>query len=100
MPPQPIYALDRKRFAPLLADLYLQSEGAKVGVTQESFATILCAVAAKYLAANSNEKDARSFLSGLRVAELTLARACSAGNETAWELFLTRFREPLYNAGR
>jgi len=32
----------------------------------------------------------------LRVEELALARACAAGNNSAWELFLTRYREKLY----
>jgi RNA polymerase sigma-70 factor, ECF subfamily len=34
----------------------------------------------------------------LWVGELALARACSEGNELAWEEFLTRFRAPLYEA--
>jgi RNA polymerase sigma-70 factor (ECF subfamily) len=32
----------------------------------------------------------------LRVEELVLARACAAGHEHAWEVFLTRYREKLY----
>jgi RNA polymerase sigma-70 factor (ECF subfamily) len=32
----------------------------------------------------------------LRVEELVLARACSCGHEHAWEVFLTRYREKLY----
>src|SRR4051812_32851184 len=100
MPPTPTYALERKRFALLLSELYEQSGGGKVGISHEDFARIVGAVAEKYVAANASEKDATTFLSGLRIQELVLARACSAGNETAWELFLTKFREPLYNAGR
>jgi RNA polymerase sigma-70 factor (ECF subfamily) len=30
------------------------------------------------------------------VEELALARACAAGNNSAWEVFLTRYREKLY----
>src|SRR5262249_52398380 len=33
----------------------------------------------------------------LRVEELVLARACAAGNEHAWETFLIRYREKLYD---
>jgi RNA polymerase sigma-70 factor (ECF subfamily) len=33
----------------------------------------------------------------LRVEELALARACAAGHERAWEVFLTRYREKLYD---
>ena len=76
------------------------SDAQKIGLSQDEFIGILGAVAGKYLAANASEKDATTFLSGLRIQELILARACSAGNEAAWELFLTKFREPLYNAGR
>lgn len=100
MPPKPTYALDRKRLAPVIAELYARSEVSKVGVSKETFTGILGAVAGKYLPANASEKEASAFLSGLRVQELVLARACSAGNEAAWEIFLTKFREPLYNAGR
>ncbi len=33
----------------------------------------------------------------LRVEELALARACAAGQERAWEVFMTRYREKLYD---
>ena len=32
--------------------------------------------------------------------ELALARACAAGNEAAWDVFLVRYREKLYDAAR
>ena len=32
--------------------------------------------------------------------ELALARGCAAGNEKAWEVFLTRYRATLYEAAR
>ncbi len=38
-----------------------------------------------------------TFALSLRVEELALARACAAGHERAWEVFLTRYREKLYN---
>src|SRR4051812_24357875 len=100
MPPKPIYALDRKRFGPLIAELFTQSEASRFGVSKDTFAAILEVVATKYLPAGACERDASDLLKGLRAQELILARACSAGNEAAWEVFLTKFREPLYNAGR
>jgi RNA polymerase sigma-70 factor (ECF subfamily) len=100
MPPKPSYALDRKRFGPLIAELFAQSEASKLGIDKATFAGILEAVAAKYLPSGASERDATDFLRGLRVQELVLARACSAGNDAAWEVFLTKFREALYNAGR
>jgi RNA polymerase sigma-70 factor (ECF subfamily) len=33
------------------------------------------------------------------VEDLALARACAAGNERAWETFMARFREKLYDIG-
>jgi RNA polymerase sigma-70 factor, ECF subfamily len=40
------------------------------------------------------------FVRTLKLEELALARGCAAGNEHAWEVFLTRFREKLYDAAR
>src|SRR5215471_18578592 len=37
-------------------------------------------------------------LQTMHLEELVLARACVAGNERAWEVFLTRYREPMYEA--
>ena len=42
--------------------------------------------------------DLQGFLTSLRLEELVLARACMAGSDTAWEIFLTRYRGPLYEA--
>ena len=44
----------------------------------------------------SSESEIRTFLLGLRIDELALARACAAGSNPAWEIFLTRYREKLY----
>jgi RNA polymerase sigma-70 factor (ECF subfamily) len=82
----------------LLAELHAKSGGEKIGLGRESFAAILCDVATKYLPAAASQADARTFLLSLRVDELALARACAAGNNFAWELFLTRYREKLYQS--
>src|SRR5205807_1542537 len=42
------------------------------------------------------ESEIRAFVLSLRIDELALARACAAGNNFAWEIFLTRYREKLY----
>jgi hypothetical protein len=39
-----------------------------------------------------------SLLASLHLEELVLARACIAGHDTAWEIFLTRYRAPMYEA--
>jgi RNA polymerase sigma-70 factor (ECF subfamily) len=80
----------------LLADLHARSGCEKIGLTRESFAVILCEVGSKNATAATPETEIRSFFLSLRVDELALARACAAGSNSAWEVFLTRFREKLY----
>ena len=63
-------------------------------LTRESFAVILCEVGTKHGA--TSEPEIRAFFLSLRIDELALARACAAGNNSAWEIFLTRYREKLY----
>lgn len=84
--------------APLVAELYRQSGAEKFGLTREFFSGILQEVAAKYLAATAGPSEISEFLSHLRLEDLALARACALGRETAWDLFLTRFRAKLYFA--
>jgi RNA polymerase sigma-70 factor (ECF subfamily) len=80
----------------LLADLYAKSGGEKVGLTREALAAILCEVGWKQFPPTTSESEIRTFLLSLRVDELALARACAAGDNSAWEVFLTRYREKLY----
>ncbi len=80
----------------LLADLHVKSGCETVGLTRESFSAILCEVGSKHTTAISSETEVRTFFLSLRVDELALARACAAGVNSAWEIFLTRFREKLY----
>jgi RNA polymerase sigma-70 factor, ECF subfamily len=82
----------------LLADLHAKSGCEKIGLTRESFAVILCEVGSKHATAATSETDIRTFFLSLRIDELALARACAAGVNSAWEIFLTRFREKLYLA--
>jgi RNA polymerase sigma-70 factor (ECF subfamily) len=80
----------------LVAELHAKGECEKIGLTRESFAVILCEVGAKHASAAESESEIRTFFLSLRVDELALARACAAGQNSAWEVFLTRFREKLY----
>ena len=82
----------------LLTELYAKSGREKVGVTQEFFFAILCEVGAKYITVSAPREEARSLFLNLHVEELALARACAVGNNAAWEIFLTRYREKLYLA--
>jgi RNA polymerase sigma-70 factor (ECF subfamily) len=78
----------------LLAELHAKAGCERIGLTLESFSLILCEVGTKGGA--SSEDEARRFFLGLRVDELALARACAAGENSAWEIFLTKYREKLY----
>ena len=78
----------------LLAELHAKAGCERIGITRESFAGILCEVGNKYC--SGAETETRTFLLSLRVDELALARACVAGDNSAWEIFLTKYREKLY----
>jgi RNA polymerase sigma-70 factor (ECF subfamily) len=95
---KPISAAVQSAVSGLLAELHEKSGCERIGLTSESFGAILCDVASKYLPAGSSQTEARTFLLTLRVEELAMARACAAGNNTAWEIFLTRYREKLYQS--
>jgi RNA polymerase sigma-70 factor, ECF subfamily len=80
----------------LLADLHAKGGCEKIGLTRDAFAVILCDIGSKHATASTSENEIRTFFLSLRVDELALARACAAGSNSAWETFLTRFREKLY----
>ena len=83
---------------PAWARLYHQAGAERFGLACQDFASILQEVAAKYLPAEARQSEVLEFLTNLRVEELALARCCARGNEAAWEVFLNRYREKLYNA--
>jgi len=79
-----------------LAEIYQKSRAADFGLSIENFAGILQEVIKKYLAADASPAEIKEFVFSLRVEELALVRSCAAGHERAWEVFLTRYREKLY----
>lgn len=93
-----ISAAVKSAVAAVLTELYERAECEKFGIDRERLAEILADVAAKYLAEKADEGEARTLLLNLRVEELALARACAAGSNAAWELFLIRYREKLYQS--
>jgi RNA polymerase sigma-70 factor (ECF subfamily) len=84
------------RLEALLADIYVKSKSEICGLSREQLASILADIAKKYLPADATRIQKCDFYNTLRVEELALARACAMGNEHAWEVFLTRYREKLY----
>lgn len=83
----------------LVFDLSTAGEAARFGFSIAAFTGILAETLHKYLPPDADDSRIREFLSALHVQELVLARACAAGHEAAWDVFLARYREPLYAAG-
>jgi len=81
-----------------VVELHGQTSAAKFNITVIEFGRILSDVVRKY-APGSNAHQARDFCKSLKLEELVLARACAAGNDKAWEVFLIRYREKLYETG-
>jgi RNA polymerase sigma-70 factor (ECF subfamily) len=80
-----------------IQQLYVKTSGAALGVSAQEFADALGEIAGKYLPAGAAIGEIRQLCLSLRVEELVLCRACAAGHEKAWEIFLTRYREKLYD---
>jgi len=80
----------------LLAELHARGGCEKIGLSRETLAAILCEIGAKQASSSASESELRTFFLNLRIDELALARACAAGSNSAWEVFMTRYREKLY----
>jgi RNA polymerase sigma-70 factor, ECF subfamily len=78
------------------SELYQKSKAEIFGLSQQQFIVIVWEVGQKYLPPTVSPVEATEFYSSLHVEELALARACAGGNERAWEAFLIRYREKLY----
>ena len=97
--PQTAPALPRE-LESLVRELYCKSGGEKFGLRQQEFIIVICRIGEKYLPAGAQISQHRELYLNLRVEELALAHACACGNETAWETFLLRYREKLYDIAR
>jgi RNA polymerase sigma-70 factor, ECF subfamily len=82
----------------LAAEFHARCAAERFGVSCDQLAGILAEVAQKY-AAGSGSTQLREFCVSLKIEELVLARACANGNERAWETFMARYRERLYEIG-
>src|ERR1039458_2595215 len=80
------------------AALYERSGAAAYGLSAEQFAAVLDEILRKYLpnSAHASAEQKTEFCAGLRLEELALARACAAGNERAWQDFISRYRQKLH----
>src|SRR5277367_6477516 len=82
------------------AALYERSGAAAYGMSAERFAVILDQILRKHFLQNSlppSPQQEIDFCSALRLEELALARGCAAGNEHAWQDFISRYRQKLHS---
>jgi len=92
-----------KPVADALAAIWQASGGERFGLVYSQFEELMLEVATSSHWGLAPDAPASAgmqadFLNSIRARELVLARACAMGNETAWELFLTEYRETLYSA--
>jgi RNA polymerase sigma-70 factor (ECF subfamily) len=81
----------------LMVALHQKSRAQEFGISCEQFTAILEQIQKKYLPPDAPEADKQQLRETLRVEELALAQGCVAGNDLAWETFLLRYREKLYD---
>ncbi|HUR37046.1 MAG TPA: sigma-70 family RNA polymerase sigma factor [Terriglobales bacterium] len=77
----------------LVQELYSQSRAQEYGLSVAAFTRLLEAV-------TKSGSASEAVWRALKVEELALAHGCVAGNEHAWDVFLGRYREKLYDAAR
>jgi RNA polymerase sigma factor (sigma-70 family) len=71
------------------------------GVTAERFQSLLERSAAqRFSGVSPDARTIEAFAESLQCKDLALASACAAGNETAWNFFVTNYRAELYRSAR
>jgi RNA polymerase sigma-70 factor, ECF subfamily len=90
----------------LLEELWRTTDAEACGLSRPEFEQILLRIgmaqnfgASAGLAFEATPAQQATFFSGLRMADLVLARACGSGSEPAWERFIALYRESLLRAG-
>jgi RNA polymerase sigma-70 factor (ECF subfamily) len=74
---------------------------AEWGISRAAFSEAL-AVSLEHCFVQGEPRDTQieTYLDGLHASDLALALACRAGNGTAWEFFVAKYRAELYSAAR
>jgi RNA polymerase sigma-70 factor, ECF subfamily len=75
--------------------LHERCGAAAYGLDREQFVAILRDIQSKYLPLATPD-EAADFCGALRLEELALARGCAAGNDRAWQDFISRYRNKLH----
>jgi RNA polymerase sigma-70 factor (ECF subfamily) len=83
---------------PFIAELYQRSGCASYSLSLPDLTTVLSEIVNAQVPAEAPASAVRDCLQNLRIEELVLARACAAGSEKAWDVFLIKYREGLYAA--
>ena len=87
--------------ARLAVELFERSGGSAYGLSLKQFALILENVVNRTEGMSaSTARQIEVFVSSLKLDELALAHGCAAGNQHAWDVFLTRYRESIYQSAR
>lgn len=85
----------------LATELFNRSGGAAYGLSLKQFSAILQNVVSRTEGmSGSTAQEIGIFLSSLKLDELALAHGCAAGNQHAWDVFLTKYRESIYQSAR
>lgn len=83
------------------ADLYLRSGASAYSLSQEQFCEILRRIVSRTEEMRgATAQQIAAFVAGLRLDELALAHGCAAGDQHAWDIFLTKYRESIYQSAR
>jgi RNA polymerase sigma-70 factor, ECF subfamily len=85
---------------PVMVELYISSGADAFDISPQQFVALIEEVSAKSLPAAAPLPARLEFGKTLRLQELVLARACAAGHERAWDVFLHLYREKLYDIAR
>jgi RNA polymerase sigma-70 factor (ECF subfamily) len=80
-----------------IRERYTESRAVDYGIDREAFEQHVMAVVERY-AQHAATGEQIALVKSLHMQELILARACSAGNDAAWDVFLARHRADLYRA--
>jgi RNA polymerase sigma-70 factor (ECF subfamily) len=87
-----------KELLAIASELHAKCAAGQFDLSCDDLARILDEIARKF-SASSEPVQLREFCISLKIEELVLARACAAGNEHAWVVFMSRYRERLYEIG-
>jgi RNA polymerase sigma-70 factor (ECF subfamily) len=80
----------------LAAALYERSGAAIYGISAEQFSAILDEVVSKNVPGSKSVEERAEYCAALHLEELVIARGCAAGNELAWQVFISRYRQKLH----